>query len=177
MRPPLLRRLLDRLRGTSGASRAGGAAGVRAVTPAEEEPQGVEMPAAGAKEISFSAHPVAERDSAALEALAPEVRETVRRSLREAKGSARMTQVERSVLQDGTIAETTTERVTPLDPEVRAALEKLVEAEAGAVEQQIVVDVDGGRQVYSSIDQVPPEVRGLLGRFAEAPISRDDAEA
>jgi hypothetical protein len=173
--PSLLRRLLGRLRGSNPGGNSTGAAQRRPVVTANEEPEGVEMPADGAKPLPFSAQPVAERDAEALEALPPELRETVRRTLREVSGSAAM-RVQRIVHDDGTIAESVTEGTAPLDPELRAALEKLLEAESGGAEQQIVVEVDGSRQVYESVDQVPPEVRSLLGRFAEAPISRDEAE-
>src|SRR3954447_22337496 len=159
IRPSLMRRLLGRLRGTPGAAPGGGAGGAahaRPVVPADEEPEGVEMRAEGAKPLPFSAQPVAERDAEALEALPPELRETVRRSLREVSGSAAM-HLQRVVYDDGTIAESATERTTPLGPEVRAALEKLLEAESGSAEQQIVVEMDGSRQTYESMEQVPPE--------------------
>jgi hypothetical protein len=173
--PSLLRRLLDRLRGASAHVHRGSPARARPVMTAEEEPEGVEMPAGGARPLPFSAQPVAERDAEALVALPPELRETAGRSLRELAASAAV-HVQRIVHDDGAITASVAGRAAPPDPEVRAALEKLLEAEQGAAEQQIVVEVEGNRQANESADQVPPEVRSLLGRFAEAPISRDETE-
>src|SRR5215210_4525212 len=92
VRPSMLRRLLGMFRAAPEAGRAAapGATPARArpsLRP-DEQPAAVEMPAAAAKPVPFSAHRVTDGDQEALDALSPELRETVRRSLREARGPA-----------------------------------------------------------------------------------------
>lgn len=169
-RPSILRRLFGWLRFPHVSVSVRTKPTVRRALRADEDPLGIEMSAAGAKSISMTMTKVSGLEGAeALEALPPEIREKLRR----ATSDGNVVQYQRVVQDDGFGRATVTENGTPIDPNLRAALQKLLEAESATTEQQIVVDVDGTRQVYGSVDEMPPEVRKMLGRFADAPINSD----
>jgi hypothetical protein len=170
-RPSLVRRLFGWLR----RPRADASLEVRhGVTP-DEDPLGIEMPAAGAKAISLTVTQVSTgRDTlGAVEALPPALRDKVREMIASGGGPVHCEQV---VRDDGTGEVTVSERGTPLDPEVRAAIAKLLESETATHEQRIVVETDGTRQEFESAQDMPPAVRNLLGRFADMPINEEGKE-
>lgn len=143
---------------------------VRRAVRADEDPLGIEMPAGGVRSISMTMTKVSRLDNAdALETLSPEIRE----KLRQATSNGNVVRYQQVTQDDGFGGATVTEDGTPVDPKLRAALQKLLEAESGTTEQQIVIDVDGTRQVYGSVDEMPPEIRKMLGGFADAPINND----
>ena len=165
-RPPLWRRLAEWFR----APRVGAPADrpARRTSP-EDEPRGIEMPA-GSRTVTVGLSTVSttRRDGQAVESLPADIRE----ALREVAGTEGTVYYER-VVSDDSSGPVVSERGMPLDPQLQAALAKLLEAEAATTEQQIVVEVNGDRQVYRSADEIPPEVRKMLGQFADAPLARD----
>ena len=172
-RPSLLRRLFRWLRPPSASVSIG-----RPPVTADEEQAGIEMPAMGVKAISVTVSDATTRAGGIIpsDALAPDVVEQLRRA---AAGGGQV-YYERVTEQDGLTGKTTvSERGTPLDPDVRAAVEQLLASHADGAdtgtthERQIVVETNGTRKVYASIDEVPPEVRCMLGKFADLPINRD----
>ena len=171
-RPSHLRRLFGWLRMPSVSVSVS-----RPRVTAEEEQPGIEMPALGVKTMSVTLSDVTSaRRGITGEALAPDVLEQLRRA------AGGQVYYERVTQQDGLTGKmTVSERGTPLDPDVRAAIEKMLASHGSrdgtgvTREQQIVVETNGTRRVYSSLDEVPPEVRGILGKFADLPISREDA--
>ena len=138
-------------------------------TRADEEPLGIEMPAGPAVNMTVSDVSVTRRGGEGLDALPDEVRDALRR----AAGEGGTVYYEKVVTDDGS-GPVVSERGTPPDPQLRAALEKLRQTEAGTTQHEIVVDVNGERQVYRSVDEMPPEVRKLLGRFADMPLTPED---
>jgi hypothetical protein len=135
------------------------------------------MPALGVRAISVTVSDATTRADSVIpvDALAPDVLEQLRRA---ADGGGQV-YYERVTQQDGLNGKTTvSERGTPLDPDIRAAIEKLLASHANgattgaAREAQIVVETNGARKVYSSIAEVPAELRGMLGKFADLPINR-----
>lgn len=172
-RPSLLRRMFRWLRRPSVSVSAS-----RPRVTAEDEQLGIEMPALGVKTMSVTLSDVTSAQRGIVgDADAPDVLEQLRRA---AAGGGQV-YYERVTQQDGLTGKTTvSERGTPLDPEVRDAIEKLLSSHVGGDgagvtrEQQIVVETNGTRKVYSSIDEVPAEVRGILGKFADLPINRED---
>ena len=172
-RPSLLRRFFRWLRPPAASVSIG-----RPPVSADEEQLGIEMPAMGVKAISVTVSDATTRAGGIIpaDALAPDVVEQLRRA---AAGGGQV-YYERVTQQDGLTGKTTvSERGTPLDPDVHAAVEKLLTSHADGAdtgtthERQIVVETNGTRKVYASIDEVPPEVRGMLGKFADLPINRD----
>jgi hypothetical protein len=146
---------------------------VRRAVRVDEDPLGIEMPAGGVRSVSMTMTKLSRLDGAdALETLTPEIRE----KLRQATSNGNVVRYQHVTQDDGFGRATVTEDGTPVDPELRAALQKLLEAESGTTEQQIVLDVDGTRQVYGSVDEMPPELRKMLGRFADAPINNDPTQ-
>lgn len=179
-RPPLWRRVVDWFRGVRARVPRVSVSFDTSADPharplsADEEPLGIEMPAgAKTKTVTMGVTTVttSRRDGAALETLPEDIRDALRR----AAGSGGMVYYERVVQDDGS-GPVVSQRGTPPDPQLRAALEKLLQAEAGATEQQIVVEVNGDRQVYRSAEEMPPEVRKMLGRFADLPLTPDAGE-
>ena len=174
-RPSFLRRLFRWLRMPSVSVSVD-----RPRLTADEEQLGIEMPALGVKAVSVTVGDVTSAQRGMAEdAVAPDVLEQLRRA---AAGGGQV-YYERVTQQDGLTGRTTvSERGTPLDPDVRGAIEKLLASHAGGDgagvtrEQQIVVETNGTRKVYSSIEEVPAEVRGMLGKFADLPINRDGTE-
>ena len=172
-RPSLLRRLFGWLRLPSVSVSVG-----RPRMTADEEEFGIEMPALGVKTMSVTLGDVTSAQRGMVgDPPAPDVLEQLRRA---AAGGGQV-YYERVTQQDGLTGKTTvSERGTPLDPDVRAAIEKLMSSHTGGDgagvthKQQIVVESNGTRKVYSSIDEVPAEVRGMLGKFADLPINRED---
>ena len=142
----------------------------------DEEPLGIEMPAGAGVTMTVSDVTVTRRGAEGLDALPAEVREDVRDALRRAASAGGMVYYEKVVRDDGS-GPVVSERGTPPDPQVRAALQKLLETEAGAMQREIVVDVNGERQVYRSVDEMPLEVRQLLGRFGDMPLTREADES
>ena len=171
-RPSLLRRLFGWLRPHSVSVSVD-----RPRVTADEEQLGIEMPALGVKAISVTVSDTTTRADGVVpaDALAPDVLEHLRRA---AAGGGQV-YYERVTQQDGLSGKTTvSERGTPLDPDVRAAIDTLLASHGAtttAREPQIVVETNGTRKVYSSIDEVPPEGRGMLGKFADLPINRDES--
>ena len=149
-------------------------AAARVVLTADEEPLGIEMPAVAVKTMSVtvSETPCARGTVLSGEGLDADVLEKLRRVAAAGGGEVRYERVQRD---DGFGNVTVSETGTPLDPEMRAALEKLFDSKPGAGgvirDQQVVVETGGTRQVYDSVEEMPPEVRKLLGKFAESPIS------
>lgn len=90
--------------------------------------------------------------------------------LRRAVGDCGVVSYEKVSVDDGSGEVAVSERGTPLDPKVRAALEGLMASGVATSQQQIVIDADGQRRIYDCIDDVPPHLRKLLGRLADAPL-------
>lgn len=171
-RTPWWRRLFGRLR----APRVGVSLDVSAERARpDEEPLGIEMPAGAAVKMTVSDVTVTRSGTEGLDALPPDVRDDVRDALRRAAGSGGMVYYEKVVSDDGS-GPVVSERGTPPDPQVRAALQKLLATEA-TTQREIVVDVNGERQVYRSVDEMPPEVRKLLGQFADLPVTHDRTDS
>jgi hypothetical protein len=175
-RPSILQRLFGRLRRPHASVSIGMSPPAREVLTADEEPLGIEMPALGVKTMSVTVSQSSSTQGAVLSGagLDADMLEKLRRVAAAGGAEVRYERVERD---DGRGNVTVSESGTPLDPDVRAALEKLLNAKPGAGgvirEQQVIVETNGTRQVYGSVEDMPPEVRKLLGRFAESPISDD----
>ena len=148
---------------------------------ADDEPLGIEMPAAGAKavtfsvgrvatELSVSTSPVDSGEAGGVACVSGGIPPELLRQLREAAGPSGELRYHRIERDDGPGDVTVTESGTPLDPQVRAAIQKLLASESVAREQQIVIETNGNRQVFDSIDDVPSHLRKFLGPFADAPI-------
>jgi hypothetical protein len=167
-RPSILRRLFGWLRWP----RVSVSVNVHDRLTPDEDPLGIEMPATTTKSISFTAGTMAfARGPEAMEMLSPEMREKVREMIAAAGGEVRY---EKTVRDDGAGEVTVSESGTPLDPTLQAAIEKLLESETATREQRIVVETNGQRHVYESVDQMPPELRARLGNFADRPINDEE---
>jgi hypothetical protein len=169
LRPPLWRRLLDRLRAPRDDASVDTA---RDAARPDEEPAGIEMPA-GKRAVTMSVSRVSttRQEGMPLKNLPEDTIDALRRAA--ASGGA--VYYERVVSDDGS-GPVVSERGTPPDPQLQGAIDELLKAEAGATEEQIVVDVNGERQVYGSVDEMPPEVRTMFQHFADMPVTPAPAD-
>lgn len=170
-RPSLLRRLRGWLRHSTPRV----SVDVRTRVGPDEDPLGIEMPAAGAKAVALTVSEVPTRSDplTGIDRLDPALRDKLLAAIAAGGREVKFERVVREEDGDVPVSETG----TPVDPAVRAAIERLLESHPatppGTSEQQIVADVDGTLQVYQPVDDPPPEVSKLLGRFAERKIEPD----
>jgi len=164
VRPPLWRRLFDRLRAARDNVSVNTA---RDAARPDEEPVGIEMDA-GKRAVAMSVSRVSmtRQEGVPLKNLPEDTVDALRRAA--ASGGA--VYYEREVSDDGS-GPVVSEGGTPPDPQLQGAMDDLLEAQPGATEEQIVVDVNGERQVFGSVDEMPPEVRTLFQHFADMPVT------
>lgn len=165
--PSMLRRLWGRLRGTPPSVSVNVRTGMSA---ADDFPGAIEMPV-GVRTMSVTMTELTGKTEplARLDQLDPELRANLLDAMNAGGGEVKV--FERIEREDGQGNVTFSESTTPSDPAVRAAIEQLIRAHPtsgpGSAEQQIVVEVDGARHVYQSVDELPPEVRKLVDKFAD----------
>lgn len=176
-RPSLWRRLFGRRPGHGAADRPGASVRVRPDDGTEDGPPGIEMPAAGAKPVSFSssqATTIVSSVETVGRSVAPgEVPPELIEQLRSAVGEGGVVEYQETIVDDGPGEVTVTQRGAPLDPKLRAAMEKLLASEAATRQEQIVIDLDGQRHTFDSLADVPPGLRKFLGPFADDPLTND----
>ena len=180
-RPSLWRRLFGRRAANGAADRPSAAVRVRPDDGTEDGPPGIEMPAAGAKPVSFSSSQVTTTTVSSVEtagrAVVPgEVPPELIEQLRSAVGEGGVVHYEETIVDDGSGEVAVTQRDTPLDPKLRAAMEKLLASQTATRQEQIVIDVNGQRHTFDTLADVPPHLRKFLGPFADAPISIEPPE-
>ena len=168
-RPPLWRRLLDRLKPPPESASVDPTAD--SARP-DEEPEGIEMPAAArTATMSVSRASNTRQEGVPLKNLPEDAVEALRRAA--ASGGA--VYYEQVVSDDGS-GLVVSEQQMPPDPELEAAADEMMNADAGGTDEQIVADITGERQVYGSADEMPPEVREKLSHFADKPLTADPSE-